>query len=59
MDQLLCASLSHTHYWYEVGILKVPAIRIHRREPGRDGNILSDHRQDGNVAVRGIGDLAR
>ena len=25
MDQLICASLSHTHYWYEVGILKVPA----------------------------------
>ena len=23
MEQLLCASLSHTHYWYEVGILKV------------------------------------
>ena len=21
MDQLICASLSHTHYWYEVGIL--------------------------------------
>ena len=25
MDQLIFASLSHTHYWYEVGILKVPA----------------------------------
>ena len=25
MDQLTCASLSHTHYWYEVGMLKVPA----------------------------------
>ena len=25
MDQLLFASLSHTHYWYEVGMLKVPA----------------------------------
>ena len=24
MDQLLCASLSHTHYWYEVGMMKVP-----------------------------------
>ena len=21
----ICASLSHTHYWYEVGMLKVPA----------------------------------
>ena len=25
MDQLICASLSHTHYWYEVGMLNVPA----------------------------------
>ena len=26
MDQLICATLSHTHfYWYEVSILKVPA----------------------------------
>ena len=25
MDQLICASLSHTHYWYEAGMLKVPA----------------------------------
>ena len=25
MDQLICASLSYTHYWYEVGMLKVPA----------------------------------
>ena len=24
MDQLICASLPHTHYWYEVGMLKVP-----------------------------------
>ena len=26
MDQLICASLSHTHHWYEVGMLKVPAL---------------------------------
>ena len=25
MDQLIFASLSHTHYWYEVGMLKVPS----------------------------------
>ena len=25
MDQLICASLSHTHYWYEVRMLKVMA----------------------------------
>ena len=28
MDQLICASLSHTHCWYEVGVLKVPAVYI-------------------------------
>ena len=28
MDQLIFASLSHTHYWYEVGMLKVPAVSI-------------------------------
>ena len=27
MDQLIFASFSHTHYWYEVGMLKVPAVR--------------------------------
>ena len=26
MDQLIFASLSHTHYWYEVGMLKVPTV---------------------------------
>ena len=25
MDQLICVSLSHTHYWYDVVILKVSA----------------------------------
>ena len=25
MDQLIIASLSHAHYWYEVGMFKVPA----------------------------------
>ena len=28
MDQLICASFSHTQYWYEVGMLKVPASSI-------------------------------
>ena len=28
MDQLIFASLSHTHYWYEVGMLKVPAVYV-------------------------------
>ena len=27
MDQLIFASLSHTHYWNEVDMLKVPAVR--------------------------------
>ena len=41
MDQLIFASLSHTHYWYEVGMLKVPecgrcyAYWVHGCEPGR------------------------
>ena len=26
VDQLIFASLSHTHYWYEVGMLKVSAL---------------------------------
>ena len=26
MDQSILASLSHTHYWYGVGMLKVPAV---------------------------------
>ena len=28
MDHLICASLSHTHYLYEVGMLKVPFVYI-------------------------------
>ena len=35
MDQLIFASLSHTHYWYEVGMLKVPAVRQHWYDLGR------------------------
>ena len=26
MNHLLCTSLSHTYYWYEVGMLKVPTV---------------------------------
>ena len=37
MDQLIFASLSHTHYWYEVGMLKVPAVTVHLHySPCRD-----------------------
>ena len=28
MDQLICALFSHNHCWYEVGILKVPALLL-------------------------------
>ena len=26
MDQIICASLSHTHDWYKMGMLKVPVV---------------------------------
>ena len=29
MVQLIFASLSHIHYWYKVGVLKVPAVYIY------------------------------
>ena len=29
MDQSILASLSATHYWYEVGMLKAPAVYGH------------------------------
>ena len=32
MDQLICAFLSHTHYRYEVGMLKVPASNVMKGE---------------------------
>ena len=28
MDQLIWASLFHTHYWYKVGMLKVPPVYV-------------------------------
>ena len=34
MDQLIFASLSHTHYWYEVGMLKVPAVSLRDHRMG-------------------------
>ena len=37
MDQLIFASLSHTHYWYEVGMLKVPAVSS-MDQPGKVAN---------------------
>ena len=66
MDQLICASLSHNHYWYEVVIdysmLKVPAILIDgdsRGEPrllfyavDRGLSILSNKRQGGGGSLK-------
>ena len=33
MDQLVCVSLSHIHYKYEVGMLKVPAFKSRTKKP--------------------------
>ena len=34
MDQSIYASLSHTHYWYEVGMFKVVDVRaVLKKEP--------------------------
>ena len=38
MDQLIFASLSHTHYWYEVGMLKVPAVPRKESKAVPEGN---------------------
>ena len=38
---------------------KASGLVLVRLPPGREGKILSDHRQEGNVAVGGIGYLAR
>ena len=32
-------------------------VNLHRRGPGRDRKILSDHRQDGKIVVGIIGNL--
>ena len=43
MDQFIFASLSHTHYWYEVGMLKVPAVIGNARpESLRKGSLSDD-----------------
>ena len=34
MGRLIFASLSHTHYWYGVGMLKVPADFVEPRKLG-------------------------
>ena len=50
MDQLIFASLSHTHYWYEVGMLKVPAKKkkkSRQKEAGVEVACRGHHRQEG------------
>ena len=49
MDQLIFASLSHTHYWYEVGMLKVPANTI-RKE--RTYDVLSNIRRESGNGIK-------
>ena len=48
MDQLIFASLSHSHYWYEVGMLKVPAVCTFSIREDGDRKIL---RQDTKACV--------
>ena len=48
MDQLICASLSHTHYWYEVGMLKVSADKMFIRT---SHIIASEYDQPGNKVI--------
>ena len=52
MDQLIFASLSHTHYWYEVGMLKVPAVRIREFDSRQDGLFYSGSSVAGTVRTQ-------
>ena len=57
MDQLICASLFHTHYRYKVGTLKVPAVRRPRNlqtkkvKQSKKYNTTSSHKR---ILVRGV-----
>ena len=46
MDRLIFASLSYTHYWYEVGMLKVPAVIYRRWESQVDRGTYSFYEDD-------------
>ena len=48
MDQLIFASLSHTHYWYKVGMLKVPAVSI------IDGDVILENCPTTTIPLRYI-----
>ena len=57
MDQLIFASLSHTHYWYEVGMLKVPAVvcmcvlHINRSVRGRETSRTKQQQRTGHASL--------
>ena len=57
MDQLICASLFHTHYWYKVGILKVLATCMYVCIYGHTFSKSTD--QPGKVANPARGQLNR
>ena len=42
MDQLICASLSHTHHWYELGMMKCDPLTF---------VLLRDHKRDWHLIV--------
>ena len=49
MDQLIFTSLSHTHYWYEVGMLKVPApVDSQQNRAPTTGNSDGNRGEDGD-----------
>ena len=43
MDQLLCAYLSHIHYWYEVGMLNIHICMVitYSRSKDQPGKVTS------------------
>ena len=41
MDPLIFASLSHTHYWYEVGMLKVVVVSPILLNEGGGGSLVA------------------
>ena len=47
MDQLICAALSQIHYWYEVGMLKVPVVDASQQSEiiSRGNRVLVHHRR--------------
>ena len=53
MDQLIYASLSHTHYWHKVGMLKVPTYVVAKPERGLLGRKRAeDHLQSSNESMK-------